>query len=109
MNAGTGELIQIVCGAPNVRAGVRVPCAMVGAELPGGFKIKKAKLRGVPSNGMLCSARELGVSEDHDGLWLLPEDAPIGEDIRKYAHLDDVVVDLNVTPNRGDALSLTGA
>lgn len=108
VNAGTGELIQIVCGAPNVRAGVRVPCAMVGAELPGGFKIKKAKLRGVPSNGMLCSARELGVSEDHDGLWLLPEDAPIGEDIRKYAHLDDVVVDLNVTPNRGDALSLTG-
>lgn len=108
VNAGTGELIQIVCGAPNVRAGVRVPCAMVGAELPGGFKIKKAKLRGVPSNGMLCSARELGVSEDHDGLLLLPEDAPIGEDIRKYAHLDDVVVDLNVTPNRGDALSLTG-
>ena len=108
VNAGTGELIQIVCGAPNVRAGVRVPCAMVGAELSGGFKIKKAKLRGVPSNGMLCSARELGVSEDHDGLWLLPEDAPIGEDIRKYAHLDDVVVDLNVTPNRGDALSLTG-
>lgn len=108
VNAGTGELIQIVCGAPNVRAGVRVPCAMVGAELPGGFKIKKAKLRGVPSNGMLCSARELGVSKDHDGLWLLPEDAPIGEDIRKYAHLDDVVVDLNVTPNRGDALSLTG-
>lgn len=108
VNAGTGELIQIVCGAPNVRAGVRVPCAMVGAELLGGFKIKKAKLRGVPSNGMLCSARELGVSEDHDGLWLLPEDAPIGEDIRKYAHLDDVVVDLNVTPNRGDALSLTG-
>lgn len=108
VNAGTSELIQIVCGAPNVRAGVRVPCAMVGAELPGGFKIKKAKLRGVPSNGMLCSARELGVSEDHDGLWLLPEDAPIGEDIRKYAHLDDVVVDLNVTPNRGDALSLTG-
>lgn len=108
VNAGTGELIQIVCGAPNVRAGVRVPCAMVGAELPGGFKIKKAKLRGVPSNGMLCSARELGVSEDHDGLWLLPEDAPIGEDIRKYAHIDDVVVDLNVTPNRGDALSLTG-
>lgn len=108
VNAGTGELIQIVCGAPNVRAGVRVPCAMVGAELPGGFKIKKAKLRGVPSNGMLCSARELGVSEDHDGLWLLPEDAPIGEDIRKYAHLDDVVVDLNVTPNRGDVLSLTG-
>ena len=108
VNAGTGELIQIVCGAPNVRAGVRVPCAMVGAELPGGFKIKKAKLRGVPSNGMLCSARELGVSEDHDGLWLLPADAPIGEDIRKYAHLDDVVVDLNVTPNRGDALSLAG-
>ena len=108
VNAGTGELLQIVCGAPNVKAGVRVPCALVGAELPGGFKIKKAKLRGVASNGMLCSARELGISEDHSGLWLLPADAPVGEDIRKYANLDDVVVDLNVTPNRGDALSLAG-
>lgn len=108
VNAGTGELLQIVCGAPNVKAGVRVPCALVGAELPGGFKIKKAKLRGVASNGMLCSARELGISEDHSGLWILPSDAPVGEDIRKYANLDDVVVDLNVTPNRGDALSLVG-
>ena len=106
VNVGTGELLQIVCGAPNVKAGVRVPCALVGAELPGGFKIKKAKLRGVASNGMLCSARELGISEDHSGLWILPSDAPVGEDIRKYANLDDVVVDLNVTPNRGDALSL---
>lgn len=108
VNAGTGELLQIVCGAPNVKAGVRVPCALVGAVLPGDFKIKKAKLRGVASNGMLCSARELGISEDHSGLWLLPSDAPIGMDIREYAHLDDVVVDLNVTPNRGDALSLIG-
>ncbi|MCI5849963.1 MAG: phenylalanine--tRNA ligase subunit beta [Sutterellaceae bacterium] len=108
VDAGTGELLQIVCGAPNVRTGVKTPCALVGAELPGGFKIKKAKLRGVASAGMLCSARELGISEDHTGIWLLPDDAPVGEDIRKYANLDDVVVDLNVTPNRGDALSLAG-
>lgn len=108
VDAGTGETLQIVCGAPNVKAGVKVPCALVSAVLPGDFRIKKAKLRGVASNGMLCSARELGVSEDHSGLWILPDDAPVGKDIRAYAHLDDTVVDLNVTPNRGDALSLIG-
>ena len=108
VDAGTGELLQIVCGAPNVRKGVRVPCAVVGAVLPGEFRIKKAKLRGVLSEGMLCSARELGISEDHTGLWILPADAPVGEDIRRYADLDDTIIDLNVTPNRGDALSLTG-
>lgn len=108
VDAGTGEILQIVCGAPNVKAGVKVPCATIGAILPGDFKIKKAKMRGVASFGMLCSARELGVSEDHEGLWLLPDDAPIGEDIRKYAHLDDKRFEIKLTPNRGDALSLVG-
>lgn len=78
VDAGTGELLQIVCGAPNVAAGVKVPCAMIGAVLPGNFQIKKSKLRGEVSMGMLCSARELGITEDHSGLWLLPEDAPVG-------------------------------
>ena len=83
VDAGTGELLQIVCGAPNARPGIRIPCATVGAELPPGedgkpFKIKVGKLRGVQSFGMLCSARELGLSEDHGGLLELPADAPIG-------------------------------
>lgn len=108
VNIGSGELVQIVCGAPNVRAGVRVPCATIGAVLPGGFTIKKTKLRGELSMGMLCSARELGVSEDHGGLWILPEDAPIGMNIREYAHLDDSRIEIKLTPNRGDALSLVG-
>lgn len=89
VDIGKGEPVQIVCGAPNVKAGVKVPCATIGAVLPGDFKIKKAKLRGVESNGMLCSSRELGISEDHSGLWILPEDAPVGEDIRVYERLDD--------------------
>ena len=108
MDAGTGELLQIVCGAPNVKAGVKAPCALVGAELPGGFKIKKSKLRGVVSMGMLCSARELGITEDHTGIWLLPEDAPVGTDIREYAKLNDARIEVKLTPNRGDALSLIG-
>lgn len=108
VDAGTGELLQIVCGAPNVAAGVKVPCAMIGAELPGGFRIKKSKLRGEVSMGMLCSARELGITEDHSGLWLLPEDAPVGMNIREYAHLDDAKIEIKLTPNRGDALSVVG-
>lgn len=108
VDAGTGELLQIVCGAPNVKAGVKAPCALVGAELPGGFKIKKSKLRGVVSMGMLCSARELGITEDHTGIWLLPEDAPVGTDIREYAKLNDARIEVKLTPNRGDALSLIG-
>lgn len=108
VNAGTGELLQIVCGAPNVRAGIKVPCALTGAELPGGFQIKKSKLRGELSFGMLCSARELGTSEDHNGLWILPDDAPVGMNIREYAHLDDARIEIKLTPNRGDALSLIG-
>lgn len=108
VDADTGELLQIVCGAPNVAAGVKVPCAMIGAVLPGNFQIKKSKLRGEVSMGMLCSARELGITEDHSGLWLLPEDAPVGMNIREYAHLDDAKIEIKLTPNRGDALSVVG-
>ena len=88
VDVGNGEILQIVCGAPNVRAGLKVACAKIGAVLPE-FKIKKAKMRGVESFGMLCSARELGVSSDHAGIWELPADAPVGEDVRKVLHLDD--------------------
>ena len=101
VDAGTGEVLQIVCGAPNVRAGIKVACATVGAVLPGNFTIKKAKLRGVVSMGMLCSTRELGINNDHNGIWILPDDAPVGEDIRRYAHLDDAVLPLD-DPERPD-------
>ncbi len=99
--------LHIVCGAPNVVVGMKVPCALVGAELPG-MQIKKAKVRGVESFGMLCSARELGLSDDHGGLLALPEDAPVGTDIRGYLDLDDRLITLKLTPNRADCLSLTG-
>ena len=108
VDAGTGEVLQIVCGAPNAAAGMKVPCAVVGAVLPGEFEIKKAKLRGVESFGMLCSARELGLSEDHGGLYALPEDAPVGTDVRDYLGLDDTLFTIKLTPNRADCLSLTG-
>ena len=107
VDAGTGETLQIVCGAPNVAAGQRVPCALVGARLAS-MEIKKAKLRGVESSGMLCSARELGLSTDHTGLLVLPADAPIGTDVREYLALDDVYLTLKLTPNRGDCLSMFG-
>lgn len=107
VDAGTGSLLQIVCGAPNVAVGMKVPCAMVGAVMPG-LEIKQAQLRGVESNGMLCSARELGLSDEHDGLLPLAADAPIGQDIRKFLDLDDVVLTLKMTPNRGDCLSMIG-
>ena len=102
------ETFQVVCGAPNVRPGLKIPFAMIGAELPGDFKIKKAKLRGVESNGMLCSQAELQVGEDNDGLMELPADAPVGEDIRVYLSLDDASIEVDLTPNRGDCLSLAG-
>src|SRR6188768_1891328 len=112
VDAGTGSALQIVCGAPNVAAGQKVPCALIGAKLPleGGkvLEIKAAKLRGTDSNGMLCSARELGLSQDHAGLLVLPDDAPVGQDIRQYLDLDDVYLTLKLTPNRGDALSMLG-
>ena len=102
------ETFQVVCGAPNVRPGLKIPFAMIGAELPGDFKIKKAKLRGVESNGMLCSQAELQVGEGNDGLMELPADAPVGEDFRVYLNLEDASIEVDLTPNRGDCLSLAG-
>ena len=102
------EIRQIVCGAANAREGIRVPLAIVGAVLPENFKIKKAKLRGVESNGMLCARDELGVSGDSAGLWELPSDAPLGADIRDYKNLEDKVIDIDLTPNRADCLSIRG-
>ena len=114
VDAGTGQELQIVCGAPNARAGIKIPCAMVGAELPpaeaGGkpFMIKVGKLRGVESQGMLCSGRELGLGDDHEGILELPADAPIGKDIREYLDLDDQIFVIKLTPNKADCLSLVG-
>ncbi|VXC12900.1 phenylalanine tRNA synthetase, beta subunit [Pseudomonas sp. 8AS] len=102
------ESFQVVCGAPNARPGIKIPFAMIGAELPGDFKIKKAKLRGVESNGMLCSASELQISDDNSGLMELAADAPVGGNIRDYLGLDDASIELGLTPNRGDCLSLAG-
>ncbi|MHA7811212.1 phenylalanine--tRNA ligase subunit beta [Marinobacter flavimaris] len=104
---GSSE-VQVVCGAPNVREGMKVPFAVVGAVLPGDFKIKKAKLRGQPSEGMLCSESELGLSENHDGLMELPADAPVGKDVADYLKLNDVTIDVDLTPNRADCLSIKG-
>ncbi|MGF6467306.1 phenylalanyl-tRNA synthetase beta subunit [Paraburkholderia youngii] len=114
VNAGTGATLNIVCGAPNVAPGIKVPVALVGAQLPpaeeGGapFAIKLSKLRGVESQGMLCSARELKLSEDHSGLMILPEDTPIGQDIRETLNLDDTVFEIKLTPNKADCLSVFG-
>jgi phenylalanyl-tRNA synthetase beta chain len=102
------EEFQVVCGAPNVRTGIKVPFAMIGARLPGDFTIKKAKLRGIESQGMLCSASELKVSEDNAGLMELPYSAPTGADFRDYLTLDDVSIEVDLTPNRGDCLSIAG-
>lgn len=108
VDIGTEQPLQIVCGAANARPGIRIPVATVGAVLPGEFRIKEAKLRGVDSFGMLCAEQELGLSEASDGLWELPSDAPIGEDIRRYLQLDDNLIELGLTPNRGDCLSIRG-
>jgi phenylalanyl-tRNA synthetase beta chain len=107
VNNGVEE-VQIVCGAANARPGIKVPLATLGAVLPGDFKIKKAKLRGVESFGMLCAEQELGLAEKSDGLMELPADAPLGEDIRRYLKLDDTVIELGLTPNRADCLSVRG-
>jgi phenylalanyl-tRNA synthetase beta chain len=107
VDAGAHGQLQIVCGAPNVAPDIRVPCALVGAKLPG-IEIRKAKVRGIESFGMLCSQRELGLSDDHGGLMALPDDAPIGADIREYLNLDDTLITLKLTPNRADCQSLTG-
>ncbi len=108
VDVGTGELLQIVCGAPNAAAGMKVPCAKLGAVLPGDFRIKAAKLRGVESSGMLCSAKELGVSDSHEGLLALSDDAVLGMDIREALALDDTLFTVKLTPNRPDCLSLLG-
>jgi phenylalanyl-tRNA synthetase beta chain len=108
VDVGEDELLEIVCGASNVREGLKVPVAVVGAVLPGNFKIKKAKLRGVPSFGMLCSTKELGLAESADGLMELAADAPVGEDFRVYLDLDDVAIDIDLTPNRSDCLGVAG-
>ncbi|MDA0958181.1 MAG: phenylalanine--tRNA ligase subunit beta [Proteobacteria bacterium] len=101
------ETVQVVCGAPNARVGIKVPFALVGAKLDD-FKIKKAKLRGVESFGMLCSERELGLSDQHEGLMELPADAPLGSDINDYLGLEDVVIEVDLTPNRSDCLGMVG-
>ncbi|MGB7502626.1 MAG: phenylalanine--tRNA ligase subunit beta [Azonexus sp.] len=108
VDTGRGEPTTIVCGAPNVAIGLRVPCALPGASLPGDFVIKIAKVRGIESSGMLCSAKELGIAEEASGLLVLPADAPVGKSIREYLDLDDQLFTLKLTPNRADCLSLTG-
>lgn len=108
VDVGNEEVLQIVCGAPNHKLGDKVVVAKIGAVLPGDFKIKKSKIRDVESYGMLCSQVELGIGEDGDGIIILPEDAPIGEEYRKYMGLDDVIFELEITPNRPDCLSHIG-
>ncbi len=106
--AGGEEVVQVVCGAANARAGLKIPFATVGAMLPGDFNIKKAKLRGVESFGMLCAEQELGMAESSDGLMELPADAPVGENIRDYLALDDTIIEVDLTPNRADCLGVAG-
>jgi phenylalanyl-tRNA synthetase beta chain len=108
VDIGKAELLDIVCGAPNCRKGLMVACATVGAVLPGDFKIKPAKLRGEPSEGMLCSYSELGISDEHNGIIELPDNAPLGQDIREYLNLNDVMIDISVTPNRADCFGIIG-
>lgn len=103
-----GGEIQVVCGAPNARVGLKAPFATVGAQLPGDFKIKKAKLRGVESFGMLCGQTELEAGDDDSGLWELAIDAPVGQDLREYLNLNDTLIEVDITPNRGDCLSVRG-
>ncbi len=108
VNVGDGELLQIICGARNVTAGVRVPCAKVGAVLPDGLHIAERKMRGLTSFGMLCSGNEIACPDGVDGLLLLAKDAPIGTSVRDYLELDDQIVEFKITPNRGDCLSILG-
>jgi len=108
INIGDDELLAIVCGAKNCRKGLKVAVAKVGAVLPGDFKIKKAKLRGQPSHGMLCSKAELGMAEQSDGILELAQDAPIGKNVREFLTLDDLTIEVDLTANRGDCLGLKG-
>jgi len=106
--AGKDKVLQIVCGAPNARAGLKAPLATIGAILPNGVEIKQAALRGVDSQGMLCSAKELGIDADASGLMELPADAPVGENLARYLGLPDASLELKLTPNRPDCLSVHG-
>ncbi|MFA5984687.1 MAG: phenylalanine--tRNA ligase subunit beta [Methylococcaceae bacterium] len=108
VSVGAAEALQIVCGASNVRVGLKIPAALIGAVLPGDFKIKKSKLRGVESCGMLCSEKELGLAADSSGLMELPADAPVGKSIRDYLSLSDNIIEVDLTPNRADCLSVEG-
>jgi phenylalanyl-tRNA synthetase beta chain len=108
VSVGEGEPLQVVCGAPNVAAGGKYPLAMIGARLPGEFKIKKSKLRGVESRGMLCSARELGLGESHEGLMRLPAELATGQALHEALDLDDTLIEIDLTPNRGDCLGVEG-
>lgn len=108
VDAGTGKTLQIVCGAPNVKVGMKAPVILPGGRLPDGTEIKQAALRGVDSSGMLCSARELGLMEDAAGLFVLPDDAPVGKELREYLGGDDQLIEIEITPNRGDCLSILG-
>jgi phenylalanyl-tRNA synthetase beta chain len=108
VDAGQGELLTIVCGAPNVTQGQKVPVALVGTTMPGGLQIKKAKLRGVPSFGMICSERELGLTEDHSGIMVLPAESPVGARLVDVLDLDTEVLEIGITPNRADCLSVLG-
>ena len=108
VDVGEAQPLNIVCGAGNVAVGIKVPCACIGAVLPGDFVIKQAKVRGVESFGMLCSGKELGLADDSQGLWLLPYDAPVGASLRAYLDLDDTLLTLKLTPNRSDCSSIMG-
>lgn len=108
VNVGEAQPLTIVCGASNVAVGVKVPCARIGAVLPGEFVIKQARVRNVESFGMLCSGKELGLAEESSGLWLLPSDAPVGKALREYLELDDKLFTLKLTPNRSDCSGMAG-
>ena len=108
VSTGEGDPVSVVCGAPNVFPGMRAPLALPGARLAGGVKIRKSKLRGQVSNGMLCSASELQLSDDADGIVSLPPDAPLGQSLSEYLELDDQCFDIDLTPNRGDCLGIAG-
>ncbi len=108
VSTGSGEPVEVVCGAPNVVAGMKSPFAQPGVKLPNGLKLRKSKIRGVVSNGMLCSAAELGLGDDSDGIVDLPADAPVGEALTAYLGLPDGIIDVDLTPNRGDCFSMLG-
>ena len=108
VSTGDGPAVEVVCGAPNVYAGMKSPLAGPGTRLPNGMKLRRSKIRGVESNGMLCSAIELGLGDEADGIIELPGDAPAGQPLTDYLGLPDAVIDLDLTPNRGDCFSVLG-